>query len=338
MQTSNPIYKSEMAYQRRNPLNRTVSTIGLLATLAILILVPLTLIDLGTAVESTVNLVFVTLWVVHAMVAVRCLIAGVASISREHDNHTWESLVMTGVPIVSILWGKYRAALRRIAPWVVGLAVVRMALLPVLMVAVTARLAFFYGGQCYSTPYGYPGGGNGVCDVYVVRSVAIFGVLMAILLTIVEGALCVAIGMAAGAILKRGPISLMAALLARFVPVAVLIALTRYDLGTNSFLWYRVATFAFADGGTSQLYQFIVPVSPWTWGRVTAAFPLSWLVAGSMAFVTLLTLAIIWLAILLRGALRKDRTARLSIRWFRNRARTPRTDDGGPMPLAGQKD
>src|SRR5688572_4458125 len=37
------------------------------------------------------------IWIVHALVALRAIIAGVNVISREHVGLTWDSLVLTGV-------------------------------------------------------------------------------------------------------------------------------------------------------------------------------------------------------------------------------------------------
>ncbi len=301
----NPIFWRELVHQgrRKSYLRRFVRVGGVILVLGIVSGVPLTLRNFQIAAESTVNIALVTLWAIHALVATRCLIAGATSISREHVGQTWDALILTGIPAHQILWGKWRATMRRIAPWMLMLGVVRLAMLPTIVGALMMRLAYFYYATFGTAGYQYAGGYGDNFYFYYLPWAARTGVIFAVLLTLLDVALCVAIGVASSALARRDVGALVMAFLGRFMPVALFIGLTRHERGTNAFLWYRFPAFAFADGGTSQLYQFMVPVSPWTMGRADDALPVILAVAVSLALMLIVALAAAWIAIQRSGAL-----------------------------------
>src|SRR5262249_13768334 len=143
------------------------------------------------------------IWIVHIMTAVRAVVAGANAISREHVGQTWDALGLTGVSARKILFGKWRAALYSIRSWVLGLGVVRLAMLPVFMIALVHRYIWFQFGLYYT-------GGTGsstYASTYFpdaqftwVPEAALLAVVMVVLLTVLEALTCTALGLAASAL------------------------------------------------------------------------------------------------------------------------------------------
>lgn len=265
---SNPVFWQEITHQRRAAPRRTLigKIVPPLFLLAILIGVPLSLSDPVIAFRHSRDLALVSIWIVHALVAVRCIIAGANTVSREHVAQTWDSLVLTGLSARQILLGKWFAALRRAAPWIVALGTVRLAMLPVLMMAVLHRFAYF-SYRRYSYGYGYGYDDPVLPTVEWLPWATFAAVILTVVITLVEAACCTMLGIFASAAFKRGALAGAVAFAIRFAPVAIFAGFTRYELGAASYRWYRFAPFAFADGGTSPLYMLILPLIPWTRGR-----------------------------------------------------------------------
>src|SRR5258708_4576339 len=137
----NPIVWQELVHQRRNaptPLQRWW-LLGPLIITGMIVLVASTL----TQVDyPTRELGIYMIWIVQTATVVRALLAGANAISREHVGLTWDSLVLTGISARQILFGKWRAVLRRVGPWMVMLGVIRLVMIPIFMVALVNRYAW----------------------------------------------------------------------------------------------------------------------------------------------------------------------------------------------------
>lgn len=268
----NPILWQESTHQQRSAprMVRYGRLLYPLALLAIIVGIPLLLIDFQTALDHTVFIALFAMWVVNTAVAARAIIAGANAISREHVGLTWDSLVLTGMSARQILMGKWRAALNRVAPWMFSLGVARLAMLPVLLYSVTVRLSYFWAQRNISGSYSYYYDEE-VFFLQWVPEAAVIAVVACVALALLEVAACTALGLAASALTRRGTVAAALAFSLRFAPVAIFAGFVRYELGANSFRWFRTTLFSIADGGTSPLYQFMVPVSPWTYDRHLSA-------------------------------------------------------------------
>lgn len=332
----NPVFWQEITHQRRAAPRRTWlgKTVPLLVLLIILVGVPLSLSNPIIAFRHSRDFALVSIWVIHAVVAVRCIIAGANTVSREHVAQTWESLVLTGMSARQILLGKWFAALRRAAPWILALGTVRLAMLPVLMIAVVHRFAYF-AYQRYSSYSMY--------DEYPLPSIewlpwaSFAAVILTVVITLVEAACCTMLGIFASTLFKRGALAAVIAFVIRFAPVAIFAGFTRYELGAASYRWYRFAPFAFADGGTSPLYMMVLPLFSWTRGRHVEAL-------GTYSGVLLMLVSATAIAFLLTLWLMR-RSGALSARQAEsgtpkgdlaraNPARERRTDDAHKVKLA----
>ena len=262
----NPVFWQEITHQRRAAPRSTWlgKIVPPLVLLAILVGVPLSLSDPIIAFRHSREFALVSIWLIHAIVAVRCIIAGANTVSREHVSQTWDSLVLTGISARRILLGKWLAALQRAAPWIVALGTVRLAMLPVFMVALLNRFAYFtyrrYGSYSLYDGYEPP-------SVEWLPWATYAAVVLTVLITLVEAACCTMLGIFASTAFKRGALAAVVAFVVRFTPVAIFAGFTRYELGAASYRWYRFAPFAFADGGTSPLYMLVLPLTSWTRGR-----------------------------------------------------------------------
>ncbi|RMF50659.1 MAG: hypothetical protein D6749_09975 [Chloroflexota bacterium] len=262
----NPIFWQEITHQRRAAPRSTWigKVVPPVLLLAILIGVPLSLSNPIIAFRHSREFALVAIWATHAIVAVRCIIAGANTVSREHVSQTWDALVLTGLSARQILLGKWFAALRRVAPWILALGAVRLAMLPVLMIAFVHRFAYFayrrYSSYSLYDDYQMP-------TVEWLPWAVYTAVVLTVLITLVEAACCTMLGIFASTLFKRGALAAAMAFIVRFTPVAIFAGFTRYELGAASYRWYRFAPFAFADGGTSPLYMLILPLTTWTRGR-----------------------------------------------------------------------
>ncbi|MBX3083781.1 MAG: ABC transporter permease subunit [Anaerolineae bacterium] len=211
------------------------------------------------------------IWIFHALVAMRAIIAGVNVISREHVGLTWESLVLTGVSGRQILLGKFGAALRTVMPWTILLSILRTLMLPMLSIQLTQTYAGYTGyyvtNSSYYANYVLP-------NIDWVPWAWLAAPVLTVLLTVLEVMACVALGLVASALTRRSMTAAVLAITVRFVPVAVFAGFARYSLGSTWFWRYWGYTpFTLADGGTVSLMQLAFPLISWTQGDHLAALP-----------------------------------------------------------------
>ncbi|GEM_PF-790801 len=285
----NPVLWQEFTHQERSGPRwmRRGYLLGILIVVSSIVYVISLLSRLDAPSRETALFI---IWVIHAATAIRAIVAGANAISREHVGQTWDALVLTGVSARLILFGKWRAALWRIRGWTLALGVIRLAMLPVFMMALVNRFAYFRFGQ-YSSYYGNNSGGYVYFPEFSwIPEAAVLAVIMTVVLTLLEVGCCTALGLAASAIFRRGSTAAAAAIIMRFVPVALFAAMTRYDLGPATYRWWRYPPLALADGGTSPLYQLVLPLMPWTQGRHIEALP-------PLAYATLLLLGFLALSL-----------------------------------------
>lgn len=246
----------------------------------------------------TRELALITIWIVHALTAARCVAAGANAISREHVGQTWDTLILTGVSARHILLGKWEGVLRLSAPWIVLLGTVRLVMIPIFMFALINRFAWRAGSVTSYSGYGMP------ASVGWVPWAALLAVAMTILLTILEVLACTAVGLAASALVRRGWLALIDALIVRFTPVALFTAFTRYEVGAApSWRVLRFPYLGLADGGTAPLYQLSLPLTGWTQDAHAGALPGLLMVVLLLAGLTVGGLLTAWWAIRRDGAL-----------------------------------
>ncbi|MEP7288330.1 MAG: hypothetical protein ABI947_21475 [Chloroflexota bacterium] len=314
-QTDNPVFWQEISHQQRSmPRHlRRWWAVGFVVLVLMIVGVALTL---GTYDFPTRELAIYMIWLVHAVTVVRALVAGSNAISREHVGQTWDALILTGVSARQILFGKWRAALRQAAPWIVALGTIRLAMLPIFMIALTVRFAwaiFITNSSNYSAasssgiPYYVP---DPVFEFTWVPWAAVLAVVASVVLSILEGLACTALGLAASAIARRGIISTVTAFTIRFIPVALFAVFTRQELGTEATYAYsvlRFAPFSLADAGTASISRLAVPYMPWSYseGFSTHIDALSGLALATALLIVLLTISLLgaWAAIRMTGAL-----------------------------------
>ncbi len=298
----NPIVWQELSHQERSA-SRFTRRWWLLGPLMVVLMISLTTLTLTQVDYSTRELGIYMIWFVQVAVVTRSLVGGANAISREHVSLTWDALVLTGVSARQILFGKWRAVLRRISPWMLMLGIIRLAMIPIFFMALINYFAVLY------IQYGYYYQDEPMVIAWVPWA-AVLAPLMTVVLTVLEVLACTALGLAASAVLRRGYPAMLAAILIRFTPVVLSAAFTRYELGSESSSSYRVlrfAPFAVADSGTAPLSRLSVPYTPMSY--LTHADALSGLFMATLVLVVLLvvSLLIAWWAIRRSGALPHQR-------------------------------
>ncbi len=306
----NPIAWQELTHQERTA-PRFLRRWWVLGPFLLALMVAGVALTLNQVDYPTRELGIYMIWLVHIATALRALIAGANVISREHVGLTWDSLVLTGVSARQIMFGKWRAALRRSGPWMVALGTIRLAMLPIFFMALANVYAW---GLSYYSRYGNYGDDYPM-EVTWVPWAALLAVVASIVLSILDVMACTAIGMAASAVARRGILAGVIALSIRFAPVAIFGAFTRYELGggAHPYRVLRFAPFAIADGGTSPISRLAVPLTGYS--RITHVDALGGLFLAALALVVMLVIALMvaWLAIRLTGALPEpDRVAAIS--------------------------
>ncbi|MCC7451337.1 MAG: hypothetical protein IT324_28265 [Anaerolineae bacterium] len=304
--TENPIRWQEITHQQRTAPRWTHNGHILLILLVVTIVVgvPLTMVNRIDA--QTRELALYLIWIIHAVTAVRCITAGANAISREHVGQTWDALVLTGVSARRILLGKWRAALYRVRWWALAFGVIRLAMLPVFMLAFVHRIAWWRIGRYVTSGSYNVSSSNYYLSQYEMEwfpAAAVVAVVMTVVLTLLEVLACTALGLAFSAVTKRGTTATAAAFIVRFTPVALFAAFTRYEVGMNSFRWYRFSPFALADGGTAPLYQLVLPLMSWTRGRHIEALPGLGMALGLVLILLIVSLVVAFIAIRRTGAL-----------------------------------
>ena len=300
---ANPIEWQEMKHQERS-IPAYMRRYWWLAPLALALAVAGVASMLRQVTAGTREAALYVIWIVHALAAARALAAGANAISREHVRLTWDTLVMTGVSAKQILFGKWLGVLRHAAPWMLLLATVRLAMLPVFMLAFVNRYAWrhTYGGYGSGN---YGGAYYGVSPVIDwVPWAAVLAVMLTVVLTVLELLTCTALGLAASATLRRGWLAMIAAFCVRFAPVIFFAAFTYYEVGDSpSWRILRFPWLSLADGGTAALYQLSLPLATWTSGTHITALPGALMSAGLLLAMLAGALGVAWYAIRSAGAL-----------------------------------
>ncbi len=259
----------------------------------------LTLDNLST---PTQQLAVYVIWIVHAVTAARAISAGANAISREHLGKTWDSLVLTGVSTRQILMGKWLGVLNRTAGFMTLFGVVRLVMLPVFMLSLVYRYAWFNGGSV-SQFYG-----DRLVDlVGWVPWAAVVAVVMSVVLSVLEVLTCTALGMAASAWTRRGWTAMIVAFCIRLLPVALFAGFTRYEIGNGPY--WRVLSFpvlSLADAGTGPLWQLALPLTGWTRETHLSALPGLIMATVLLLIILIVSLTATWWAIRRDGALSRQ--------------------------------
>lgn len=297
---SNPIEWQETQYQRRiiPTVTRRYGYMVPAMLIFVVALIVLTLLDISA---QTRNVAIYVIWIVHVITAARAISVGANAVSREHVGKTWDALVLTGVNVRQILTGKWLGVLHRVAPWMLMLGALRLVMIPVFMLAMTNRFAYWSRGS-----YGYGGGYQQSPDTPIewVAWAAVASVVFTVLLTVLEVMACTAIGLAASAVLRKGWTAMIAAFCIRFAPVILFGAFTRYEVATG--MAYRVLRFPYlslADGGTAPLYLLALPYTYRTQTVHHDALPSILMVGLMLGTMTVVSLLVAWWAIRRDGAL-----------------------------------
>jgi ABC-type transport system involved in multi-copper enzyme maturation permease subunit len=254
----NPIEWQESRFQQKNRsafLRRYQFALPVM--LGVLTL--LVILSLRDMTFPTRNVGIYLIWIVHALVVARAIAAGANAISREHVSKTWDVLMLTGVNTRQILLGKWLAVLRQVAPWTLGLACVRLVMIPVFMMSLVNRFAW---RAIHNAGYYYNTGSYDLPLISWRPESALMAVVMTVMLTLLEAMACTAIGLAASAITRKGWSAMIAAFCVRFAPVMIFAAFTQYEVGDQPS--WRVLSFtplSLADSGTSTLYLLSLPLT-----------------------------------------------------------------------------
>jgi ABC-type transport system involved in multi-copper enzyme maturation permease subunit len=299
---ANPIEWQETNHQRHSiPL--VIRRWWLLAPLSLAFVVTVIAFTLRDLASPTRDLAIYTIWIVQAITAARAIAAGANAVSREHTGKTWDSLVLTGISVRRILWGKWLGVMHRVAPWMLALGILRLALLPILMLSLVNRYALYSGYRYASTNSVYYSS-DYLPVISWVAWAALLAVFMAVVLTVLEAMCCAALGLAASAVTRRGWLAMIAALIIRCLPVILFAAFTRYEVGyAPSWRVLRFPALSLADSGSSSLYQLVLPLNSWTNGtHINAVGPLM-VTAGFLFALFAVSLFVAWSAIRRSGAL-----------------------------------
>jgi hypothetical protein len=213
--------------------------------------------------NTSVFFILLAVWTVHTTVIIRAILAGVSVISREHVGQTWDSLVLTGVSVRQILFGKLRAALRTVMPWMLVLGMLRVVLLPLMTYYTIQRITL----RCIANATAsYASSGTYYTSYYCTQIdwvpwAWIAAPLVAVVLTMLEVVACVSLGLAASAITRRSVTAAVLAISVRFIPVAAFAGFAIYEVGDSGwfFRYLRYSPFTIADGGMSGLLQLVNP-------------------------------------------------------------------------------
>jgi len=248
-------------------------------------------------------------WIIHFAAIIRCLFNGAYMMSREHTAYTWETLILSHVNVWQLFVSKWRAALRRVGGWMVALGLVRLMILPIGMVRLAMPMiaeGTRYYMWCVQTQcpglnvtdgYGYP---DWRPELLVLAPV------MAALLTLLDILCCTALGLMAGALLRRPLIAFGLAVGIRFaIPLVSLMRIVRWHFGiTNSIIYLRNPStgFALVDSGTAAILRLLeLPVI------VSERLAANWvdfaLAMGMLTGLLVVSLLIMLLALRRKGAM-----------------------------------
>lgn len=302
---TNPIEWQETRHQEYS-IPVLARRYGVLFPLMLVLVVGLVALTLRNHAAPTRDLAIYVIWIVHAITAARAISAGANAISREHVGKTWDALVLTGVSTRQIVLGKWLGVLHRVAPWMLMLGAVRLVMLPILMLGVVNRFAWFSIGQSLTSTNGfYPG----TISITWVPWAALAAVVLSVLLTVLEVLACTALGLAASALTRKGWQAMIGAICIRFTPVVLFAAFTHYEVGAARFgRLLRFPYLALADGGSAPLYQLVLPYTPRTQTAHVNALPSLGLVIVLLLAFTAFSLAVTWWSVRTAGALPEPAT------------------------------
>lgn len=272
---SNPIYQRERIRQQRlqSRYARHWRTLGLLVFFGMIVGAALSLFDLNAPSRE---LAIFAVWTIHAFTIVRCIIIGVNVIAGEHEQQTWDGLVMTGASAATIWWGKWLAALNAAAPWLLTLGAMRLLMLPISAIGVMKEYGIclvgqnfgYYGANCFGVY------SNDTATITWVPWAAGLAVLSTITLSALEIFASTSLGLAMGMFIKRKAPALVLALILRFIPVVLGVLLVlqsenvRYMVANGMSIPFRtIFTFsetALADMGTASISRLVLPLFAWT--------------------------------------------------------------------------
>jgi hypothetical protein len=287
--SDNPILWQELNHQQRH-VRYVLKRWWWLGPAIIANMIMTVLITMQEPEFRTRELAICFVWIVHIAVVIRALAAGSNAISREHVGLTWDSLVLTGISARQILLGKWRAALRRVAPWMFCLGVIRLIMLPIFLYSVLGFYAWT-GAQAYNSyannnysnsPYYYNVPELEFTPVGWVPWAAVLAVTASVVLSLLEVLACTMLGIACSALTRRGTFASIVALCVRFAPVAIFLAVTYHDqdvaerltsggsyLSRLSYDILKYHPFSLADAGNAALSRLMVPFISWSYDPLT---------------------------------------------------------------------
>ncbi len=302
-QVNNPVLWQENTHQDRG-MQRWRKRWWWVGYVIVMLLVGVVASSLQDVRYGTRETALLVIWVIHASAAIFAIVAGANVISREHVGATWDALVLTGVSARQILLGKYKAALRRAAGWLLILGITRLAMIPIFIHAMLNRFAWFYNYNYYNNS-AYSDMDYSI-EIDLLAWAVILSVVATVALCILEIMTCTAIGMAASALTRRGGLATVLAITVRFAPVAIFAGFTFYEYRDSPYRgwrWWRYTPFSLADTGTSALYQLSLPIVNWTRGRHVEALPGLALASGLLIVLLAASLIVAWYCIRRSGAL-----------------------------------
>ncbi len=295
----NPIEWQETRQQSGTGRRRVIVAFGLGLLVLVIGAIVLTLGNLST---PTQQLAVYVIWIVHAVTASLAISAGANAVSREHVGKTWDSLVLTGVSARQILMGKWLGVLNRVAGWMLLFGTVRLLMLPVFMLSLVYRYAWFSRASFSSNQMNTYN--ISVDSVDWVVWAAVLAVVMSAGLAVLEVMACTALGMAASAWTRRGWMAMIAAFCIRLTPVALFAGFTRYEIGNGPY--WRMLSFpalSLADAGTGPLWQLALPLTGWTRAIHVNALPGLVMATLLLLGIMVVSLLVTWWAIRRDGAL-----------------------------------
>lgn len=264
----------------------------------------------------------IALWALLFAASGRFIVAGAMATGREHALDTWETLVLTNYGPARVYFAKWRAALRRTAPWMLVLGLYRLLLLPIW----TAALAFPYyaneigQARACSVSNCPPGA---IAALALLPKMPILAPALVVALTIAEAMACTLLGVAMGALFRRSGAGAVGAAVLRFAPALLVAGVAFRPRAGMAFYawfsqWWNFSAFTLFDGGMSGVLRIVTPLESWRMLRVQSGQTVA--LAGLLMLVALsgLAFAILILSIKVQ--------AHLPGEWFSDPSRPKRRD------------
>jgi hypothetical protein len=256
----NPVARREVIHQKRRTTFWSRYEMLILILFAI---IGSAFIFYGASRRDFVPIGIIVVWGLRAVLALRAISVASNMFSYEHDNQTWESLVLTGISARQILFGKWRAALR--STW--KLAVLFAVMLYVATVSLYINDSRYVNTSSF-TPLHLFFPALGVAWVPVI---AFFEVLSS-----------TALGLAASALTRRTIPAFAAAATIRFVPVLSFFLIFFSAIADYTPDW-AFTFLGLGDGGTVSIMGLMFISSPTIRDRMQ-------MLSGLVAAITMLAL------------------------------------------------